>query len=133
VADIFTLDELGTLTGETDTARLDLSRQLATILIRNEVGATRYDALTDLSPFKPLAMEVASRALPPRGVRSEAIDDYRVTYSDSGSALDLTDAERAQIAVLLGRSRAFSIVPAAPLPMCPPVYPPMPWRRSRYL
>lgn len=131
--DIFTLDELGTLTGETDTARLELARQLATILIRNEVGATRYDALTDLSPFKPLAMEVASRALPPRGVRSEAIDDYRVTYADSGSSLDLTDAERAQIGAIVGQSRAFSIAPAAPS-MCPPVYPPMPWRRpTRYL
>jgi hypothetical protein len=127
VPEIFTLDELGTLTGETDAARLTLSRQLATILIRNEVGAARYDALADLTPFKVLALEVASRALPPRGVRSEAIDDYRVTYD--GSSLSLTADECAQLAGLVGRSRAFSIVPAAPS-MCPPY---VPYQRHRYL
>lgn len=130
MADIFTLDELGILTGETDADKLALSRQLATILIRNEVGGARYDALTDLTVFKPVALEVASRALPPRGVRSEAIDDYRVTYGATGLAL--TDDECAQIGACIGRPRAFSIAPAAPS-MCPPIYPPMPWRRTRYL
>ena len=132
MAEIFELDELGTLTGEADTAKLTLARMLATILIRNEVGAARYDALTDLSPFKPLALDVASRSLPPRGVSSEAIDDYRVSYTAAGSLLGLTDDERAEIAALIGRGRAFSIVPAAPTPY-PPIYPPAPCRSPFYL
>lgn len=108
-----------------------LARQLATINIRNEVGGARYDALTDLTPFKPIALEAASRSLLPPGVASEAIDDYRVAYRVSVSGAELTAQERTDIRAIGGRSSAYSVTPAAPS-MCPPVYPPMPWRRRTH-
>ena len=121
MADLFTLEQLASyMQSDLDTASADLALSLATALIRGEVGAARYDALTDLSPLLPVALEVARRVLlNPTGVRSEQIDDYSVTYATEfvGGAV-LTDAERAQVRRLLGLAPrgAFTITPAGSPP-----------------
>jgi len=118
---LFELEQLASYmqTDGLDAASASLARDLATSLIRSEVGATRYDALSDLSPFLPVALEVARRVLlNPGGVRSEQVDDYSVTYATEfvgGAAL--TEAERASVraAAGLSSSGAFTIRPAAPV------------------
>ena len=73
MADLFTLEQLGSFmqVPEFDTVTLELARELTTIAIREEVGPVTYDALTDLSPFKPIALAVAKRLVSnPDGLRS---------------------------------------------------------------
>ena len=117
MADLFTLGQLASyMQSDLDQASAELARDLATSLIRAEVGAARYDALVDLSPLLPVALEVGRRVLlNPGGARSEQIDDYSVTYATEfvgGAAL--TVAEREQVRRLLGLrpGSAFTIRPA---------------------
>ncbi|RAO26477.1 hypothetical protein PSN13_06505 [Micromonospora saelicesensis] len=121
---LFELTQLASYmqTSELDSASGALARDLVTILIRNEVGATRYDALVDLTPFLPVALDVASRILDPnKGKKSTTrqIDDYSETdsyASDSPGAPELTESEAARVraAAGLSSSGAFTIRPAAP-------------------
>lgn len=105
MADLFALEQLAAyMQSDLDTASASLARDLATALIRAEVGAATYDAVVDLSPLLPVALEVARRSmLNPDGVRSEQIDDYSVTYATEvlGGA-GLTEAERTAVRRLLG-------------------------------
>lgn len=121
MADLFELTQLASyMQQDLDSSSASLARSLAASLIRAEVGATVYDAMTDLSPFLPVALEVARRALlNPNGVRAEQVDDYSVTYATEfvgGAAL--TAAERALVLAAAGVSagNAFTIRPAG----CPP-------------
>jgi len=114
---LFELEQLASYmqTSELDAASASLARDLVTVLIRGEVGATRYDALSDLSPFLPVALEVARRVLlNPGGVRSEQVDDYSVTYATEfvgGAALTAAEAARVRAAAGLASSGAFTIRP----------------------
>lgn len=121
MADLFTLDELASyMQSDLDAATATLARLLVTTLIRNEVGATRYDALTDLSPLKPVALDVARRImLNPDGVRSEQVDDYQVTYAAehlAGAALTPDEVTRVLAAAGIQSSGAFTIRPAGCAP-----------------
>lgn len=90
--------------------------------IRNAIGAARYDALTDLSVLRSIALEVARRrGMNPGGLRSEAIDDYTVQYASEsigGSLLTVDEIRRLRRAAGI-RSGAFSITPTAPTPPDP--------------
>lgn len=120
---LFTLPELDAYTQSTvpaDTGALVLA--LVTIAIRSEVGADTYDALTDVSPLKPIALDLARRMLlNPGGIRSTSrqIDDYTETNTYASETLlpaDLTEADRDRIRRALGlrTSGAFTIRPGAP-------------------
>lgn len=115
MADLFELTELASyMQSDLDTASATLARTLVTVLIRGEVGATKYDALTDLSVLKPVALDVAKRILlNPEGHRSEQIDDYSVTYaSESIAGAALTADEVARVLAAAGvRTAAFTIRP----------------------
>ncbi|PWR08579.1 hypothetical protein DKT68_15290 [Micromonospora acroterricola] len=118
---LFELEQLASYmqTDGLDAASAALARDLAAALIRAEVGAARYDALSDLSPFLPVALEVARRVLlNPGGVRSEQVDDYSVTYATEfvgGAALTESEAARVRAAAGMASSGAFTIRPAAPV------------------
>lgn len=123
VPELFTLPELDAWAQTTvPEATGTLVRELVTTLIRSEVGADRYDALVDLSPLKPIALDVARRMIRNAdGRRSVAsqIDDYSetVTYaSETLAAPYLTDDDVARIWAIFGvrRSGAFTIRPGAP-------------------
>ena len=116
MADLFELAQLASyMQSDLDQASAELARSLAAALIRAEVGASTYDAMTDLSPFLPVALEVARRALlNPGGVRSESVDDYSVTYaSEFVGGAALTEAERALVLAAAGVAPegAFTIRP----------------------
>ena len=121
MADLFELTELASyMQTDLDTASATLARLLVTTLIRNEVGATRYDVLTDLAPLKPVALDVAKRLLlNPDGNRSEQIDDYSVTYAvEQIGGAALTDDEIARVLAAAGiqSSGAFTIRPVGTEP-----------------
>lgn len=127
VPELFTLPELDAWAQTTvPVATGTLVRELVTTLIRSEVGADRYDALSDLSPLKPIALDVARRMIRNAdGRRSVAsqIDDYSetVTYaSETLAAPYLTDDDRARIWVIFGvrRSGAFTIRPGTDVAAC---------------
>jgi hypothetical protein len=64
VADLFALEQLAAyMQSDLDTASASLARDLATALIRAEVGAAYFDALLDLTPLLPVALEVARRSM----------------------------------------------------------------------
>jgi hypothetical protein len=112
--DLFTLPEFVSYlqVSEFDTATAALARELATAEIRYEVGAARYDALTDVSAFKRIALDLAKRSVTnPSGLRSTSIDDYSETYAtESLAGGGLTQAEKDRIAEILdGTSGAFTI------------------------
>ncbi|WP_346536951.1 hypothetical protein [Micromonospora sp. DPT] len=118
---LFELEQLASyMQSDLDSASAALARDLATALIRAEVGATRYDGLADLSPFLPVALEVARRALlNPGGVRSEQVDDYSVTYaSEFVGGAALTEAERELVLAAAGVAPegAFTIRPTYTAP-----------------
>lgn len=121
---LFTLPELDAYTQQTvpaDTGALVLS--LVTIAIRSEVGADTYDALTDVTPLKPIALDLARRMLlNPGGIRSTSrqVDDYTETSTYASETLlpaDLTEADRDRIRRALGLapSGAFTIRPGVPI------------------
>lgn len=116
--ELFTLEELVTFLQvpslETDIATL--ARDLVTYEFRAEIGAARYDALTDLTPFKALALVVAKRVVfNPEGLRSEKIDDYEYTIAaEDLRAPELTEDERRRIRKRAGIKSAFSIAPSRP-------------------
>ncbi|MEV5629176.1 hypothetical protein [Micromonospora tulbaghiae] len=125
MADLFELSQLASyIQQDLDLASAELARMLTTTLIRNEVGAARYDAIADLSPFLPVALDVARRILDPnKGKRSStrAIDDYTETdqYDTSTTnAPELTEGERAEVRAAAGVSSggAFTIRPAGSRP-----------------
>lgn len=123
MADLFTLPELDawaqTAVPE-PTGTLVL--ELVTTLIRSEVGAARYDALADLSPLKPVALDVARRMIRNAdGRRSVAsqVDDYSETVTYASETLAppfLTDDDVTRLWAALGvrQSGAFTIRPGAP-------------------
>lgn len=131
---LFTLPELDAYTQSTvPEATGTLALALVTTLIRTEVGAATYDALTDVTALKPVALDVARRMLlNPGGQRSTSrqLDDYTetVTYASETlmAAAGLTDNERDRIRDALGLRPvgAFTIRPAAP---CRPVLCRTPW------
>ncbi|MEU4399776.1 hypothetical protein [Micromonospora orduensis] len=121
--ELFTLAELDAWAQTTvPEATGTLVLELVTTLIRGEVGADRYDALTDLSPLKPIALDVARRMIRNAdGRRSVAsqIDDYSetVTYASETLAapfLTADDRDRLWRALGLRGSAAFTIRPGAP-------------------
>ena len=131
---LFELDEFAAYLqrAEFDTvtaAAAALVRDLVTTEVRLHVGATVYDAMTDVerAQFKGIALEAAKRALlNPSGIRtkSRSIDDFTEseTYTfETLGGVALTEAERDRIDQLLGRQSggAFSIRPAGQ-PDCPP-------------
>ncbi|MEU8186017.1 hypothetical protein [Micromonospora carbonacea] len=129
MADLFELGQLASyMQSDLDQASAELARALTTALIRAEVGTVRYDAMADLSPFLPVALDVARRIMDPnKGKRSTTrqIDDYSETDSyvtDAPSAPALTEDERAQVLAAAGiaSSGAFTIRPAyvAPVRHC---------------
>lgn len=114
--DLFTLGELASLmqVAQLDTASATLARDLATTRIRTAAGAARYDLLTDLSPLKPTALEVARRILAnPDALRSLTIGGVTETYEPAGggSSSLLTEAEVREVHQLVGHGGAFSIRP----------------------
>lgn len=126
--ELFTLEELVTISQvpllPTDIATL--ARELVTIEVRQAVGAARYDALTDVSPFKAIALGAAKRGINNSlGLRatSEEIDDYKYTNTFATETLmeiELTEAEVTKIQRRAGISQSFSIAPAVPVetPCC---------------
>jgi hypothetical protein len=119
--DLFSTGELVSYlqVDEFDTATALLARDLVTSEIRWVVGPAAYDAMTDVSAFKAIALAAAKRVVSnPAGLRSTArtIDDYSETDTYATETLGdagLTDAERARIDRILGRSAggAFTIRP----------------------
>jgi hypothetical protein len=111
--DLFTLPEFVSYlqVAEFDTATATLARDLAAAEIRYEVGAIRYDALTDVTAFKRIALDLAKRIVTnPDGLRSMSIDDYSETYaSESLAGGGLTQAEKDRIAEILGGTGAFTV------------------------
>lgn len=133
--ELFQIGELVSLMqrSEFDTATGELLRELVTIEIRNAVGPAAYDAMTDVTAFKALALSVAKRAAGnPEGLRSRqrSIDDYSETDTYATETLfevELTDSDRARIDRIMGRDGgAFTIRPAGQ-PDCLPWAPA--WRR----
>lgn len=128
--DLFELGELVSLmqVPEFDTATAELIRELVTIEIRLAVGPDTYDALTDVTAFKGIALAAAKRAaMNPSGVRSRSrqIDDYSETDTYATETLtdvELTQSELARIDRIMGRSGgAFTVrQPAEPFvsPIC---------------
>lgn len=115
--DIFTLEELVSYLQipEFDTFTATLARELATTKIRYAAGARLYDALTDLSPLRPIALDLAKRIVTnPEGLRSSSIDDYSETYATETIGSDLTATEIAEVRRIAGRSSGFSIRPQPP-------------------
>ncbi len=116
---LFTISEL---TAYMQVSSLDevtalLIRDLVTAEIRQAVGATTYDALTDLTGMKLIALVAAKRMiLNPEEFRSETIDDYSYTRSSESLADPyLTDDELGRLRSIAGLSSggAFSIRPYA--------------------
>jgi hypothetical protein len=127
-SELFTLEELVTISQvpslPTDIATL--ARELVTIEIRQAIGATLYDSLTDVTPYKAIALGAAKRGINNAlGLRatSERIDDYEYTNTFATETLleiELTDAEIARIRKRAGLKQAFSIAAAVPVetPCC---------------
>lgn len=105
-----------------------LAREMATTEIRNHIGPTVYDAYTDLSPFRNIALQVAKRVVfNPEGFRSEKVDDYEYEIAiENLQPPELTESEMESldkiVRRLAGRKRAFSVAPSYPDP-CNPGYP----------
>ncbi|MFI2664876.1 hypothetical protein [Micromonospora carbonacea] len=128
MATLFELTQLASyMQQDLDQASAELARALTTALIRAEVGAARYDAMTDLSPFLPVALDVARRIMDPnKGKRSTTrqIDDYSETDSfvtEVPSAPELTESEAGRVrkAAGIASSAAFTIRPAGtPVRQC---------------
>lgn len=96
-----------------DTLTAVLVRELVTIEIRLEAGATLYDALTDLTPFKAIALKVAKRTvLNADGLRSVTIDDYSETRAtETLFEVELSEDDKEKIGRAVGRSCAFTVRP----------------------
>lgn len=119
---LFTLAELDAWTPGTTISEAAgaLYLELVTTAIRGVVGADRYDALTDLSPLKLIALNLAKpMARNAEGKRSTSrqIDDYTETDTYATETLDppaLTDDDVDAIWRALGvrRGGAFTIRPA---------------------
>jgi hypothetical protein len=125
---LFTLEELDAW-AQTDVsdATGELVRGLVTTAIRGYVGATTYDALTDLTPLKLVALDLARRMVRNAdGKRSTSrqIDDYTETdtyAAETLTSVDLTDDDRARIDLALGLTppaAAFTIRPAGTPDLC---------------
>jgi hypothetical protein len=122
MADLFTNAEFAAYLQVTEaslaTATVNLARDWATSRIRRAIGAAVYDALDDsiLADLKFVALAVAGRIyLNPRGIRSQQVDDYQVTYAaETIGGADLTAAERDLVRHVAGVSSAFTVVPNWP-------------------
>ncbi len=124
--DLFTQAELEAYPPATTVAAdtADLVLALVTTEIRSVVGGERYDALTDVTALKGVALALARRMVDNPGGRrstSRQIDDYSETDTWAAEALapaELTDGEvdRIRRAVGLSAVGAFTIRPGAPVP-----------------
>lgn len=123
--DLFTQAELEAypppVTVPAATAELVLT--LVTTEIRRVVGGDRYDALTDVSALKGVALALARRMVDsPGGLRSRQrqVDDYSETdtyATESLAPAELTAGEIDRIRNAVGlasASAAFTIRPSAP-------------------
>lgn len=120
MADIFTLEELAAYLQiqfqDLNIPSAELFRELVTIEIRTEIGHARYDAITDVSAFKPIALEYAKRTyVNPGGHRSEqeSIDDYsrQITYAiETASAPEFTADERRRLRRAAGIRAGWTMV-----------------------
>ena len=115
--DLFELPELVSYlqVPEFDAATATLARDLVTAEIRTYVGPSLYDAMTDLSALKGVALAAAKRVvLNPSGLRSAQIDDYSETFAtETFGDAELTESEQGRIDRALGRaSGAFTVRPA---------------------
>lgn len=123
MADLFTREELASYAQrDVDNATTDLLQVLVIVEIRDYVGESTYDAMSDAGRlrFKGIALEAVKRTLlNPEGVRqvSFTIDDYSeaLTYAkETFGGVELTTSEQSRIDRILGRSGgAFTIRPAA--------------------
>ncbi len=103
-----------------DADTYDLALDLVRTAIRGAIGAERYDALTDLTPLRLVALDLARRMLrntDGRRSTSRQIDDYteNVTYaSETLEPPRLTDQDVEDLWKALGvrTSGAFTIRPA---------------------
>lgn len=118
---LFTLAELDAWVQATvSPATGALILQLVSTVIRNEIGADRYDALTDLSPLKLIALDLARRMQrnsDGRRSTSEQIDDYTTTVTYATETLQLPDLTADDIdsiwrAMGVRRTGAFTIRPS---------------------
>lgn len=124
--DLFPLPQLASYmqSSDLDEASADLARTLTASLIRAEVGPRIYDAMVDLSPFLPVALEVARRImLNPSMLRSRSrqVDDYTETdtYASEGVGgpfLTVDEIDRVRRAAGLRPTGAFTIRPAGTPP-----------------
>jgi len=119
--ELFTAAELRTFMNKPDLSddAAALALALATVEIRNLVRPAVYDALTDVTAFKGIALRLGKAfAYNPNGHKSEKIDDYEYVNhaADSAGPLYLTDAEIDRIGKLLGRGGPHSIRPGYPSP-----------------
>ena len=118
-------------------ATADLVLALVTNDIRGVVGGDRYDALTDVSALKGIALALARRMVDaPAGRRSTSrqVDDYTETDTYAAESLvpaALTDDERERIreAVGLAPAGAFTIRPAGVPDPCARI---RPYRRREH-
>jgi hypothetical protein len=115
VTDIYSIEEFVSYLQQPqfDNVTAILVRELVTTEIRLEAGATRYDALTDLSPFKAMALKVAKRTvLNSDGLRSVTIDDYSETRAaETLAEVELSEADKEKIDLIMGRYGAFTVRP----------------------
>ena len=115
---LFELTELASwpAMSDIDTATATLIRELVTAQVRNAAGHRRFDALTDMSALKPIALDLAGRMLDnPQGLRShqEQVGAVSETNTYSTEALvvgaRLSREERDEIRRLVGAPRAGSV------------------------
>jgi hypothetical protein len=134
MTDLFSLEEFVSYlqVASFDTATATLARDLATTEIRLEVGPATYDALSDLTPFKAIALAVAKRSvINPGGLRSSGrqIDDYTENNTYAPETLldaELTQDERDRIDRILGRTAGAFTIRASGEPDVP-LYPRRCW------
>jgi hypothetical protein len=121
VPDLYTIPEFVSYlqVTEFDTYTAELLRGLVTSEIRLQAGPAAYDALSDVSAFKAIALAAAKRASwNTAGLRSTSrtVDDYAETDTFAAESLtdvELTDAEVARIHRIMGdSSAAFTVRPA---------------------
>lgn len=136
MAELFTREELASYAQrDVNNATADLLLALVTVEIRDHVGETAYDAMSDAGRlrFKGIALEAVKRSmLNPDGVRqfSSTIDDYseaRTYASETFGGLELTEAERSRIDRILGRSSSAFTIRRTAEPFRPPPRRPHRW------
>lgn len=129
---LFTLDELNAyVQAVVPEATAQLVLDLVTTAIRTEVGASRYDALEDLTPLKLIALDLARRMqrnADGRRSTSRSLDDWSTTVTYAIETLETPDLTQADIdaiwrALGVRRGGAFTIRPQGQPDLRRPVWP----------